>query len=45
VEGFNNKAKVITRRAYGYRTFGVLRVALYHTLGASPEPEVTDRFC
>jgi transposase len=45
VEGFNNKAKVTTRKAYGFRTFRAAEVALYHTLGALPEPECPHRFC
>src|SRR6516162_8443104 len=45
VEGFNNKARVTTRRAYGFRTFRAIEVALYHTLGALPEPDTTHRFC
>lgn len=45
VEGFNNKAKLTTRKAYGFRTFKAAEIALYHTLGALPEPEVTHRFC
>lgn len=44
VEGFNNKAKLTTRRAFGFRTFRAAEVALYHTLGALPEPEFTHRF-
>ena len=42
---FNNKARITTRRAYGFRTFRAIEVALYHTLGALPEPETTHRFC
>ena len=45
VEGFNGKARVITKRAYGFRTSGALEVALYHALGNLPEPELTHRFC
>ena len=45
VEGFNGKARVITKRAYGFRTAGALEVALYHALGDLPEPELTHRFC
>jgi len=45
VEGFNNKAKLTSRKAYGYRSFDVLKVALYHTLGDLPEPEFTHKFC
>ena len=45
VEGLNNKARVVTRRSYGFRMFPVLKVALFHTLGKLPEPELTHRFC
>ena len=45
VEGFNNKAKLTTRKAYGFRSYRCLEIALYHTLGQLPEPEVTHRFC
>ena len=44
VEGFNAKAKLTTRKAYGFRTYHGLEVALYHTLGALPEPKFTHRF-
>ena len=45
VEGLNNKAKVTSRKAYGYRSFDALKMALYHTLGDLPEPKDTHRFC
>ncbi len=45
VEGFNNKAKLTTRKAFGFRTFKAAEVALFHTLGDLPEPEMTHRFC
>lgn len=45
VEGLNNKAKLTTRKAYGFRSYRCLELALYHTLGDLPEPEVTHRFC
>jgi transposase len=45
VEGLNNKAKLTTRKAYGFRSYRCLEIALYHTLGKLPEPEVTHRFC
>ena len=45
VEGFNNKAKLTTRKAYGFRTFRAIEIALYHTLGALPEPDTTHKFC
>jgi transposase len=45
VEGLNNKAKLTTRKAYGFRSYRCLEIALYHTLGQLPEPKVTHRFC
>jgi transposase len=45
VEGLNNKIRVVTRRAYGFRTFEAMEVALYHNLGKLPEPDSTHRFC
>ena len=44
VEGLNGKAKVTTRKAYGYKTFKMLEIAPYHSLGALPEPETTHEF-
>lgn len=44
VEGLNHKAKVVFRNAYGYRHYNTVEIALYHTLGALPEPEFTHRF-
>jgi transposase len=44
VEGLNNKAKVTIRKSYGFRTFRVLELALYHSLGKLPEPETTHDF-
>lgn len=45
VEGLNNKLKVVTRKSYGFRTFEATEIALYHTLGALPQPEFAHRFC
>lgn len=45
VEGLNNKLKVATRKAYGFRTAHAFKVAMYHQLGKLPEPEGTHRFC
>lgn len=45
MEGFNNRLKLTTRKSYGFRTFRAAEIALYHTLGALPEPEWTHRFC
>jgi transposase len=44
VEGLNNKAKVTMRKSYGFRTFRVLELAIYHSLGKLPEPESTHDF-
>ena len=44
VEGFNNKVKLVMRRAYGFSSFQALEVALYHTLGGLPEPPSTHSF-
>ncbi len=45
VEGLNNKIKTITKKSYGFRTYTVLEVQLYHTLGELPLPETTHKFC
>jgi transposase len=45
VEGFNAKAKLTSRKSFGFRTFHCAEIALYHTLGRLPEPEFTHRFC
>ena len=45
VEGFNNKAKLTMRKAYGFKQYRTLQIALYHQLGALPEPEFTHKFC
>ncbi len=45
VEGFNNKAKLTLRKSYGFRTYRAMEIALYHALGALPEPKSTHRFC
>jgi len=41
VEGLNNKAKLTIRKAYGFRTYEAIEIALYHTLGNLPEPNFT----
>jgi transposase len=45
VEGLNGKIRVITKRAYGFRTYRAMEVALFHDLGKLPEPPLTHRFC
>ena len=44
VEGLNNKAKVTMRKSYGFRSFRITELALYHSLGALPQPDFTHRF-
>jgi len=44
VEGFNNNVKLTMRKSYGFRTYEAAETALYHNLGALPEPEFTHRF-
>ena len=44
VEGLNNKAKVTMRKAYGFRTFRIAEISLYHALGNLPEPKLAHRF-
>lgn len=45
VEGLNSLAKLRFRKAFGFRTFTAIEVALYHELGDLPEPILTHRFC
>jgi transposase len=43
-EALNNKAKVISRRAFGYRTENTFKLALYHGLEKLPMPKLTHKF-
>jgi len=45
VEGFNGKAKLITRKAYGFRTPQGIEFAMFHVMGHLPEPDSTHKFC
>lgn len=45
IEGLNRKINLVTRKAYGFRSYEVLKIALFHTMGELPEPEFTHRFC
>jgi transposase len=45
VEGLNRKVNLVTRKGFGFRSYEVLKIALYHTMGDLPEPEFTHRFC
>jgi transposase len=44
VEGLNNKCKVTIRKSYGFQTYEVQRIMLYHTIGALPEPVLAHKF-
>lgn len=43
VEAYNNRIKLVIRKACGFRTEHAAVMALYHNLGALPEPAVTYR--
>ena len=45
VEGMNLLVKLRFRKAFGFRTFEAMEIALYHQLGQLPEPKLTHRFC
>lgn len=44
VEGLNLKAKLTMRKSFGFKSFKIAELALYHTLGHLPEPPITHRF-
>jgi transposase len=44
VEGLNYNAKLTMKKAYGFRTPQGVKIALYHRLGALPEPEFPHKF-
>jgi len=45
VEGLNLKINLSIRKAYGYKSFDIMKMALFHQHGDLPEPEFTHRFC
>lgn len=45
VEGMNTKAKLAIRKAYGFKSYETIEIALYHQLGKLPEPIQAHRFC
>ena len=45
VEGMNNKAKLAMKKAYGFKSYETIEIALHHQLGKLPEPNQTHRFC
>ena len=44
VEGQNYNVKLMMRRSYGLRTFGVMEILLYHQLGKLPLSDLARRF-
>lgn len=44
VEGLNNKAKLTIRKSYGFKGDKTLEIALFHNLGALPEPDLGYKF-
>ncbi|MEJ2033096.1 MAG: transposase [Deltaproteobacteria bacterium] len=44
VEGLNNKAKVISHKAYGFRTARTYIRNLYHSMADLPLPETVHTF-
>jgi transposase len=44
VEGLNYNVKLTMKKSYGFRTLEALETALYHRLGALPEPDYAHRF-
>ena len=45
VEGLNGLVKLRFRKAFGFRTFDAIQIALYHELGDLPEPKIPHSFC
>jgi len=45
VEGMNRNVNLVTRKAFGFRSYEVLKIALFHTMGHLPEPKSAHRFC
>lgn len=44
VEGFTAKAQLTSRKTFEFRTLHAMEIALYHALGALPEPQFTYRY-
>jgi transposase len=44
VAGLNSKAKLTTRKSYGFRTCHAAETASYHARGTLPVPETTHEF-
>jgi transposase len=44
VEGLNRKINLVTRKSYGFRSYEILKIALFHNMGDLPEPELDHKF-
>ena len=44
-EGLNLKATLALRHAFGFRTYDVCQLALYHTLAHLPQSPNAHKFC
>lgn len=44
VEGLNNKAKVVIKKSYGFKTSHILKISLYHKLGKLPVPILAHKY-
>jgi transposase len=44
IEGQNNKAKVVIRKSYGFKTAEILKITLYHKLGRLPIPNLAHKY-
>jgi transposase len=44
VDDLNNNVKLTMRKSHGFRTGKAIELALYHGLGAIPEPKSTHEF-
>lgn len=45
VEGPKRKINLVTRKAFGFRSYGMLKIALFHTMGGLCEPEFAHECC
>ena len=45
VEGLNYNAELTMKKAYGFQTLRGVKIALYHRLGALPDPIFAHEFC
>ncbi|MEA1885207.1 MAG: ISL3 family transposase [Thermotogota bacterium] len=44
VEGLNRKVNLTVRKSFGFKSFEIMKIALFHQLGRLPEPKFTHEF-